>query len=101
MTHTLPASGSVTPQPLGRKPRQASPAQPPAHGASRRAPGATQPQAPQCWPARHRHDGCPGGEDRLPRRGLPASGTTMRAAVLRASGTRCYPARWPAREAMN
>ena len=56
MRHILPTMGSVAPQPPGRTP----------HSASRRASGTTQPQAPQCVPARLRHDVCPGAEDSLP-----------------------------------
>jgi hypothetical protein len=68
MRHPVWVTGSVTPPAPGRTP----------HSASRRAFGTTQPQAPQCWSARLRHDVCPGAED-------PAS-RSQRAAGLRASG---------------
>ena len=78
MRHPVWVTGSVTPQAPGRTP----------NSASRRAFGTTQPQAPQCWSARLRHDVCPGAEDPASRTALlRASGTTMRAAGLRASGT--------------
>jgi hypothetical protein len=63
------------PQVLGRTP----------HSASRRASGTTQPQAPQYWPARLRHDVCLGAEDTPPEASALLSGAP--------------PARRPAREA--
>jgi hypothetical protein len=36
------------------------------HSIAWRASGTTQPQAPQYWPARLRHDVCPGAEDTPP-----------------------------------
>ncbi len=78
MRHPVWVTGSVTPQAPGRTP----------HGAGRRAFGTTQPQAPQCWSARLRHDVCPGAEDPASRTAsLRASGTPVRAADLRAGGT--------------
>ena len=78
MRHSPTVTGSVTPQTAGRTP----------DSASQRASATTQPQAPQLWRARLRHDVCPGAEDPASRTAsLRASGTTKRATVLRASGT--------------
>jgi hypothetical protein len=77
MRHSPPVTGSVTLRAPGRTP----------HGASRRAFGPTQPQAPRRRRARLRHDVCPGAEDPASRTAiLRASGATKRATVLRASG---------------
>jgi hypothetical protein len=86
MRHSPTVTGSFTPQAPGRTP-QRSPARL-RHSASRRASGTTQPQAPHCLLARLRHDVCPGAEDPASRTtSLRVSDMTMRATVLRASGT--------------
>jgi hypothetical protein len=57
MRHPLAISGPAgAPQAPGPTP----------HSAVWRASGTTQPPAPQCWPARLRHDVCPGAKDQPP-----------------------------------
>jgi hypothetical protein len=93
MRHLPPVTGSVTPRVPGRTPQSGGGSAKRRgrgkHSAGQRASGTTQPQAPQCWPARLRHDVCPGAEDPASRPAFwRASGTTMRAAGRCASGTR-------------
>jgi hypothetical protein len=89
MRHPLPVTGSVTPQAPGRTPQRQ-----PARRAPQRQPARLRRGLParlrHGLPARLRHDVCPGAGDPASRWAFwRASGVTIRAARVRASGTVC------------